>query len=64
MINTRSNQELSVPDSPSETAPPSLTPEEAAQLIDPQKQELYRREYLAQLRRRACPGCGETEQNF
>lgn len=29
------------------------------QLTEAAKQEAYRREYLAQLRQRACPGCGE-----
>ncbi len=34
---------------------------ELAQLADPEKQAEYRREYLAQLKRRACPGCGEHD---
>lgn len=40
------------------------TSEEAAALADPEKQAEYRREYLAQLRRRACPGCGESGEPF
>lgn len=42
----------------------SIELDEAAQLTDPEKQAEYRREYLAQLRRRACPGCGESEEVF
>jgi len=37
---------------------------ESAQLADPDKQGEYRREYLAQLKRRACPGCGEQDEVF
>jgi hypothetical protein len=37
---------------------------ESAQLVDPEKQAEYRREYLAQLKRRACPGCGEHDDFF
>ena len=32
----------------------------AAPLEDAELQERYRQEYLLQLRRRACPGCGEA----
>lgn len=39
----------------------SLESAELAQLADPEKQAEYRREYLAQLKRRACPGCGEHD---
>ncbi|MDZ4656529.1 MAG: hypothetical protein SH868_03005 [Bythopirellula sp.] len=39
----------------------TLTPDELAQLSDPDKQAYFRREYLAQLRQRACPGCGEID---
>jgi hypothetical protein len=39
----------------------SLSPAEQEQLSDAATQEEYRREYLAQLRRRACPGCGESD---
>ncbi len=35
-----------------------------AQLTDPVKQAEYRREYLAQLRQRSCPGCGESVDLF
>jgi hypothetical protein len=35
------------------------TDKELEQLTNADKQVEYRREYLAQLRRRACPGCGE-----
>jgi hypothetical protein len=38
-----------------------LTSEQLAEVNDQQKQAEYRREYLAQLQRRACPGCGETD---
>jgi hypothetical protein len=34
------------------------------QLVDPDKQEEYRAAYLAQLRQRACPGCGESDVIF
>ena len=42
--------------------PPSTTdlPSDAAQLADAELQEKYRREYLTQQRRLACPGCGES----
>lgn len=42
----------------------SLTQSDLAQLSDPDKQAEYRREYLAQLRQRACPGCGESVDLF
>ncbi|MEX2171071.1 MAG: hypothetical protein WD851_17260 [Pirellulales bacterium] len=42
----------------------SLESAELAQLTDPEKQAEYRREYLAQLKRRACPGCGESDDLF
>lgn len=48
----------------SQSTPPELTTDELAQLSDPVKQEQFRLEYLAQLRRRACPGCGETGEDF
>jgi hypothetical protein len=34
------------------------------QLADAELQERYRKEYLAQLRRLSCPGCGEDFSNF
>jgi hypothetical protein len=34
-------------------------PSDAAQLADAELQEKYRKEYLAQVRRLSCPGCGE-----
>ena len=37
----------------------NLPSESLAQLTDAETQARYREEYLAQLRRRACPGCGE-----
>jgi hypothetical protein len=61
------NQEINpdnVPSNcPSVQAPQSqsLSPAEQEQLSDAATQEEYRREYLAQLRRRACPGCGESD---
>lgn len=42
----------------------SLTAEQLAALDDAAKQDEYRREYLAQLKRRACPGCGESNDLF
>ena len=41
-----------------------LTNEQLAELHDQEKQAEYRREYLAQLQRRACPGCGETDSFY
>lgn len=35
-----------------------------AQLADAELQESYRKEYLAQLRRLSCPGCGEEFSHF
>jgi len=40
------------------------TPSDNAQLEDAELQERYRQEYLAQLRRLACPGCGEDFTAF
>lgn len=42
----------------------SQTNEQMADLADLEKQAEYRREYLTQLRRRACPGCGETDSIY
>lgn len=42
----------------------SLTAEQLAALDDAAKQDVYRREYFAQLKRRACPGCGESDDHF
>ena len=44
-----------------DTPPPSVaeTPADEAQLADAELQERYRKEYLAQLRRLSCPGCGD-----
>lgn len=39
-------------------------PSELQQLVDPAKQDEYRAAYLAQLRQRACPGCGEDVELF
>lgn len=47
-----------------QSTPPTLTTEELAQLSDPVKQEQFRREYLTQLRHRACPGCGEAGEDL
>lgn len=46
--------------------PPSTTdlPSDATQLADAELQEKYRREYLIQQRRLACPGCGEDYTTF
>ena len=59
---------LSPKDAPSEPSTSdetvSLTNEQLAELNDQEKQAEYRREYLAQLRRRACPGCGETDSVY
>ena len=51
---------------PAVEPPPSNTelPSDAAQLADTELQEKYREEYLAQLRRRLCPGCGEDSSVF
>lgn len=40
------------------------TASENAQLEDAELQERYRKEYLAQLRRLSCPGCGEDFTAF
>lgn len=50
-------------------APESVTPNEPltaqqeTDLTDAATQERYRAEYLQQLRRLSCPGCGEGEAN-
>ena len=38
-----------------------LTDPERQQLEDPETQERHRLEYLKQLRRLQCPGCGEAD---
>lgn len=40
------------------------TASDNAQLDDAELQERYRKEYLAQLRRLSCPGCGEDFSVF
>ena len=40
------------------------TASDNAQLEDAELQERYRKEYLAQLRRLSCPGCGEDFSVF
>lgn len=35
-----------------------------SQPTESDRQKHYRREYLAQLRRRACPGCGDGDPIF
>lgn len=49
---------------PADAAKPAISPHDLEQLADPGKQAEYRRAYLAQLRQRACPGCGETDELF
>ena len=44
--------------SPTDTDTP-LDPKDLADLANQQTQDEYRRAYLQQLRRRACPGCGD-----
>ena len=46
--------------------PPSNAqrPYDAAQFADAELQERYRQEYLVQLRRLSCPGCGEDLASF
>jgi hypothetical protein len=48
------------------TPPPSNVepPPDDDQLADAELQERYRKEYLAQLRRLSCPGCGEDFSVF
>jgi hypothetical protein len=51
-------------ESPTTDGNASLTNEQLAEISDQEKQAEYRREYLAQLQRRACPGCGETDSFY
>lgn len=48
------------PVAPDET----LTVQQQSDLTDAVTQERYRAEYLQQLRRQSCPGCGEGEANY
>lgn len=51
------------PSQQQEAEPPSHTDEmqlESCSLSDADLQEKYRKEYLEQLKRRSCPGCGEN----
>jgi len=41
-----------------------LAPEQLADLWSPEKQQEYRRAYLRQQARRACPGCGDDGSLF
>ena len=41
-----------------------LTERQEVDLADAATQERYRAEYLQQLRRMSCPGCGEGEANY
>jgi hypothetical protein len=41
-----------------------LSASDEAILADPDKQEEYRRLFNEELRRRSCPGCGETNDLF
>jgi hypothetical protein len=52
-----SGQEQRRPDSPETEASPSCPSHE---LDDAALQEKYREQYLLQLRRQSCPGCGES----
>jgi hypothetical protein len=56
---------MTAPEKPAHSviAPQSkaLTPEQQAQLADPEKQKEYERQMREQLRRLQCPGCGESE---
>ncbi len=47
-------------------SPPSdaQQPTDASPLDDAELQERYRQEYLTQLRRLSCPGCGEDSSIF
>lgn len=47
-----------------ESEPQSLTGEQLTALHDAEKQDEYRREYLVQLKRQTCPGCGESNDVF
>lgn len=47
-------------DEPSQSSSP-ITERQEADLADASVQEQYREEYLRQLRRRSCPGCGEGD---
>lgn len=56
---------------PTSSTPDKIQPDSDQQIstthlqpADSDVQEEYRREYLAQLRRRACPGCGDGEPIF
>lgn len=51
---------ISASQSPIEPSPAS-SPAASPELDDADLQAEYRREYLKQLRQRACPGCGETD---
>ena len=42
----------------------SADPKELSDLVNPATQDEYRHAYFEQLRRRACPGCGEGELPF
>lgn len=45
---------------PTRVGPDALTPEQERDLADTQRQAEWRAAYEVQLRRRACPGCGEA----
>lgn len=65
MIEERNNKQpvVEIPAAADGATPPS-TPLNSESLSNADQQAEYRREYLAQLRRRACPGCGEDVEYF
>lgn len=52
------------PSEPVTRPTPPLTDQQQADLADAVTQERYRVEYLQQLRRQSCPGCGESNTLF
>lgn len=58
--------ESQVPTPNDEPSPPptQLTERQETDLANATVQEQYREEYLQQLRRRSCPGCGEGQDFF
>ena len=46
---------------PTDLAGKELTQEQRADLGDDATQEAYRKAFIAQIRARQCPGCGESD---
>ena len=59
MTPEKEQRESTSQNAPSDLTSEELTDKQKSDLANEDTQEAYRRAYLAQLRARDCPGCGE-----